>query len=353
MDKEHTSKTLPFHVLQNSIIIAQLKINSNVIMTTLADWTPLDSKYCLFFGAGFSKWAANLPTAVELFDFNIEPWGPREEKRLEDIKKIKISWDIENPNGNPEEFIRELIESGPKESKLVHWYICRRLADPFIRVDHYRGRSERHVLMIDEYRKYEIQGVKEAQRFIEPLLSVSLEGIITTNYDLLIEYALGTKRFNYGRRGSILHGRGAYPVSTWRGPVMLEGPLPLIKLHGSISLTEEGYCTDGRGGITGKAIIIPPTQNKKIMGFVTQEWKYAEEILDKSRTIIFFGFAFNEYDQSILSLLRGTGEQIKKIILINRNPATQQHAQIIWPSAEVILVKPDGIKEFSIQNLFW
>jgi hypothetical protein len=321
-------------------------------MTTLVDWVSLGSKYCLFFGAGFSKWAANLPTAAELFDFNIEPWGLREGKRLEDIKKIKDLWDIENPNGNPEEFIRELIESGSEESKLIHWYICRRLADPFIWVDHYTSGSKRHVLMIDEYRKYDIQGVKEAQRFIEPLLNASLEGIITTNYDLLIEYALGTKRFNYGRRGSVLHGRGAYPVSTWLNPVILKGSLPLIKLHGSISLTDEGYCTDGRGGITGEAMIIPPTQNKEVMDFVTQEWEYAGEILAKFQTIVFFGFAFNKYDQSILSLFERTGKRTKKIILINRNPVIQQHAQAIWPSAEVILIKPDGVKEFSIQNLF-
>ena len=31
----------------------------------------------LFLGAGFSKWAADLPVASQLFDFDIEPWWPR------------------------------------------------------------------------------------------------------------------------------------------------------------------------------------------------------------------------------------------------------------------------------------
>jgi len=40
----------------------------------------------LFLGAGFSKWAADLPVASQLFDFDIEPWGPREYKKLEIVK---------------------------------------------------------------------------------------------------------------------------------------------------------------------------------------------------------------------------------------------------------------------------
>lgn len=31
----------------------------------------------MFLGAGFSNWAASLPVARQLFDFEIEPWGPR------------------------------------------------------------------------------------------------------------------------------------------------------------------------------------------------------------------------------------------------------------------------------------
>jgi len=40
----------------------------------------------LFLGAGFLKWAADLPVASQLFDFNIEPWGLREYKKLEIVK---------------------------------------------------------------------------------------------------------------------------------------------------------------------------------------------------------------------------------------------------------------------------
>ena len=48
----------------------------------------------LFLGAGFSKWAADLPLTSQLFDFEIEPWGPREYKKLEIVKSLKHNWDL-------------------------------------------------------------------------------------------------------------------------------------------------------------------------------------------------------------------------------------------------------------------
>lgn len=46
----------------------------------------------LFLGASFSKWAVNLLVASQLFDFNIEPWGPNEIKKLNTIKALKNNW---------------------------------------------------------------------------------------------------------------------------------------------------------------------------------------------------------------------------------------------------------------------
>jgi len=327
-------------------------------MSTLAEWISPEKKYCLFFGAGFSKWAINLPTAAELFDYNIKLWGIRERKKLEELKKIKTAWDRENPSGIPEKFIRLMIESSKKEKQLVTWYIARRLADPFIAessiMTTYDGRKcqQRRVMMFDDTRRFKIAGIIRAKIFINSLLGPSLQGIITTNYDLLVEYALGTKGFNYGKKMEMLHGQWAMPIRRLRnGPVFLKGELPLIKLHGSISKTEKGYCTDGRGGITGRALIIPPTQNKEIMDFVSTEWKNAEKILKKSSIIIFFGFAFNQYDLNILDLLKKTKSWIKKVILINRNPQVKQYAQNIWPSAEIILIHPDDLDEDLLQML--
>jgi hypothetical protein len=316
----------------------------------ITDSISSEDRVCLFIGAGFSKWAINLPTATELFDYDIQVWGVREAKKFEDLKKIKNNWDTENPSGNPEEFIRLMVESSEKNKKLITWYIGRRLAEPFIVESsdlYYFGKAyrQRRVMMFDDPRRLKKEGIQKAKNFIDTILTPSLEGIITTNYDLLIEYSLGTKRFNYGQKMQELYGNWAMPIRRLRdGPVILKGDLPLIKLHGSLSLTEKVYCTDGRGGITGKSIIIPPTQNEKIMDSVSSEWKNAEKILERSNTIIFFGFAFNQYDLEILNLLKKTEPWIKKVILINRNSQTIQLAKQIWSSAEVIFIQPDGVE---------
>jgi hypothetical protein len=315
-------------------------------VTTISDWTPPGKKYCVFFGAGFSNWASGLPTAPGLFDFDIKIWGIREQRKLDAIKQIKGRWDIHNPNETSEEFIKQLIESSASEKQLVTWYVARRLTDPFIWYTHYGRRS---VLSIDDRRKILFKGVKKAKSFIDLIIAPNLTGILTTNYDLLIEYSLGTENFNYGTRFQELHGKGRYPLTTWfSGPVRTEGNLTLIKLHGSISLTEKGYCTDGRGGITGKAIIIPPTQNKQILDFIAPEWERAKEILEKSETIIFFGFAFNEYDQNIRNLFNYTEGWMKKIVVINRNFDVVHSAQKIWPNAEIMFIDSDEIQKSSL-----
>jgi len=311
-------------------------------MTTLNDWSYPEKKYCVFFGAGFSKWACELPLAKELFDFNIKIWGSREQQNLSEIKE---RWDNRYPDRTSEEFIRELIESSPAERKLVTWYVVRRLADPFI-LNAFSG--HRSVLSIDDKRKFKLEGVRKAKYFIDSLLSPNLTGILTTNYDLLIEYSLGSENFNYGTQFQELHGRGKYPLTTWlTGPVLAQGNLTLLKLHGSISLTEKGYCTDGRGGITGKAIIVPPTQNKQFFDDIAPVWDQAKIILKKSETIVFFGFAFNPYDQKILDLFTETESWIKKIIVINTNPDVEQSAKNIWPNAEIKRIDPDDIHKIS------
>jgi hypothetical protein len=305
---------------------------------------------CLFVGSGFSKWAINLPTANELFDFKIQLWGVREEKKFEKLKNIKDLWDKKNSSVNPEEFIRMMIESSEQNKKLITWYIGRRLAEPFIVENsdpYYLGRPyrQRRVMVIDDSRKLKREGIQKATRFIDSLYGPALEGVLTTNYDLLIEYALGTKRFHYGQKMQPLHGQWEKQILRWReGPVLLRGDLSLIKLHGSLNLTEKGYCTDGRGGITGKSIIIAPTQNKGIMDTLSQEWTHAKRILACSNTIIFFGFAFNQYDLGILDLLKKTEPWIKKVILINRTRGTIPLAKQIWPDAEIFFTQSSEIE---------
>jgi hypothetical protein len=66
----------------------------------------------LLLGAGFSKWAADLPIARQLFDLNIEPFGPQEERLLASLRATKANWDASHPADQAEQFIAHAIVVG-------------------------------------------------------------------------------------------------------------------------------------------------------------------------------------------------------------------------------------------------
>jgi hypothetical protein len=209
--------------------------------------------------------------------------------------------------------------------------------------------------MIDENRKEEICGFSKAKEFINSFCHPFLQGyypvisgIVTTNYDLLIEYSLGTKGFNYGVSNKMLYGRGAYPISQWINPIVLTGKIPLAKVHGSISWDEENNYTDGRRGITGNALIVAPTPEKKPPKILSETWMLGKKILFDANSLVVFGFAFNPYDEAILNMLSNSGSNIKNILIIDIKPNIQQ-ASRIWPRANVkgCLPPPKGKTEIN------
>ena len=292
----------------------------------------------LFIGAGFSKWACDIPMAKDLFDFKIDPFGIREYNNIELVKKLKNNWDSQNPNGLAEMFIEYALKRDAKSQQIVLKYIVRRLSDKFIWKEFHAGRDRRHILMIDENRKNEIDGLIKAKNFLINLIP-HLSGIITTNYDLLIEYALGTKLFNYGIEGTVLTGRGSYPLSQWNNPVKLKGRLRLAKIHGSISWDKNYIYTDGRRALSGNALIIAPTPEKVPSDNLKHVWNLAKKILKESSRIIFFGFSFNSYDKAVLKLLKDT-VKINKVLLIDIH-SKKEIAEDIWPDAMIDFCKPN------------
>lgn len=293
----------------------------------------------LFLGAGFSRWAADLPIASELFDFHIEPWGPRDNHKIDIVRSRKESWDKAHPDGLTEEFIADALDFPKKDKEAVLWYVVRRLSEPFIWNECHAQRRRRHVLMIDENRRFDIEGVVEARDFLQPFYGPLLVGTITTNYDMLVEYALGTKGFNYGVRNQRLIGRGPYPVSQWRNLVRLKGEIPLAKIHGSISWDERGSYTDGRRAVTGGALIVPPTPEKEPPGSLKHVWRLAARILERATALVVFGFAFNPYDEAVLSLLQYSGRNLESVVVIDIEPKIEQARQV-WPTATIIPCRP-------------
>jgi len=293
----------------------------------------------LLLGAGFSKWAGDLPVAGELFDFDIEIWGPRDAGKLEVVRSCKEAWDAKHPDGLAEQFIADALGFAETQKEAVLWYLTRRLSEPFIWREWHAGRWRRHVLMIDESRRFQIEGVVRARDFIQRLCAPGLAGIVTTNYDMLVEYALGTKGFNYGVPGEVLTGRGAYPVSQWLNPVVLRGRVPVAKIHGSTSWDEEARYTDGRRGLTGRALIVAPAEDKEPPVSLRGVWRLAETILEGASALLVFGFAFNPYDEAVLGLLLRAGQDLQTVLLIDIE-AKVERARHLWPHAAVSSSKP-------------
>ena len=193
--------------------------------------------------------------------------------------------------------------------------------------------------MIDENRRFEIEGVVQARDLLQRVCGSGLAGIITTDHDMLVEYALGTRGFNYGMVGEVLTGRGAYPVSQWVHPVRLTGTVPLAKVHGSISWDESACYTEGRRAVTGGALIVAPTPEKGPPASLEGVWRLASSILERASGLLVFGFSFNPYDEAVLGLLRRSGQNLRSVLLIDVGPRLER-ARGLWPHAAVSSSKP-------------
>ncbi len=296
------------------------------------------AEIALLLGAGFSRWAADLPLASELFDFQIRSLNDREERRLHRLVVEKEGWDKANPGAlaPAEAFVEWSLEESSQRRSRVLWYVTRRLSDPFLAW--LLGGVQ--TFQIDQNAARGTPGVKRAQSFLTRFVGPNSVGILTVNYDLLIEYALGTKCFTYGKFGEVLAGRGHNPMAPWQNmPVVIRGHVPVAKLHGSVSWDESARYTDGRCGLQGKALIVPPRAGKRGQELMADVWALGREILGKASHLIVFGFAFNPYDHDLLALLGEAGSQIKKVLLVDPYPALAR-AQAVWPAAEILSCAP-------------
>ena len=330
----------------------------------------------IFLGAGFSKWAANLPVASQLFDFNIEAQGKKEEQKLELVTQLKKRWDEEHANGLAERFVASALSFPPTEKQAVIWYIVRRLTTPFIHDDSDMNRYNtfhhlttklsygeidfdqyerlrkpslrRHVLWIDEPAAYSHPGVKKARDFLKER-GLRYSGVITTNYDLLVEYSYNTTGFHYGIQGEQLSGQALVeldPISFRSSKfkkVHLNGYVPVAKLHGSISWDNREKYIDGRRGLTGNALIVAPVPEKEPPAELKSAWELSAKILSNTTHLIFFGYAFNTYDKAVLDHLRIYGANVMEVLLIDLKPNIDAARQI-WQLATIkaSLPPPDG-----------
>lgn len=261
----------------------------------------------LMLGAGFSKWSCELPLASQLFDFQIYVYNKEEESRLRRVAKLYEAWIDGRTEWDVEEFIREYQSVGDKFC-LVNWYVTRRLTEQFVVLG-----GRRHTWYINSYHARDHSGVQSVKLLLERIMNRATLGIVTTNYDMIVEYALTSKGFHYGIPGEQI-GHSPYPYPT---PVFASGTIPLLKLHGSLSWVGDAKLPDMRGGLTGRCRIIPPIKEKRPPAFLKQQWGSAARLLKHCDALIVFGYSFNEHDYAIRELFRKETGGNAKIAIVD------------------------------------
>ena len=127
-------------------------------------------------------------------------------------------------------------------------------------------------------------------------------GIISLNYDLLIENALNKLADTKGEFYNICNEeniiKGYYKTIKDKSGI----GVPMAKLHGSI----DNY-------------IVPPTWNKNINNHIQADWKLAIDLLSDATHIVFLGYSLPPTDNYIKYLLASSlnnNKRLKKISII-------------------------------------
>jgi hypothetical protein len=242
----------------------------------------------------------------------MQPDNAIEERRLSRLKVEYDSWLSSHPSEHAEVFIK-FSQDTNKGFNLVNWYITRRLAEPFIVKS-----GRRYTWYINSYHPGRNEGIAKAQTLINALRSAAPSrklGIVTTNYDLILEYCLGTRDFNYGVPNEQI-GFTPYPYPR---PLHVTGDVQISKLHGSISWSETAKFPDSRLGLSGKCLIVPPVAEKTAPPLLKCQWQFAKKALTECDRLVVFGFSFNEQDAAIRRFLSQSVPTKSKIILVDVN----------------------------------
>lgn len=287
---------------------------------------------CCLLGAGFSR-HAGLPLAAELFD-NSPAFvtGTHQQERLLKVKSSFDLWRSKHPTEHSEQFVgyvqrreRDLLPA------VVEWIGCvlttaHTPATPFAH-PRYQNDVSRPL------------GIQEYVEFWRILLRQKLCGIISLNYDLIVERSLRTRRMPRLRLPGV-HYAGLPHVEKLEGkPAMslrrqrlerakINGKIPLAKMHGSLNWSIRSdfiRCwIDARPAFRkgGDCAIVAPTKNKSIPPAFEPIWKGAAEILKSSRTILVCGYSFPVYDKEFHDFVRSNARSIKRVVIASPDSAS-------------------------------
>jgi hypothetical protein len=87
------------------------------------------------------------------------------------------------------------------------------------------------------------------------------------------------------------------------------------------------------------ALVVAPAPEKTPPAQLAAVWTLAGRILEQSSCLLVFGFAFNPYDQALLSHLTTHGRDLETVMLVDINP-NLEGARQLWPHSEVRAIPP-------------
>lgn len=268
----------------------------------------------LILGAGFSH-AAGMPLTRDLLSGDTYVPSKTASKKWSSLLDDYEAWFHKNPGKGVEQYLAELysIEFGYRAelwSVAVH-LITATLGTP---------RHGESVAGRARYSSMITRGYRDAahRAFWDVILKgVDLTGVVTTNYDILIERSLRHRPMT-GRPG--FH-YGGFPVPMkvlgWEDPfagarrkvTVIEGRVPVCKLHGSVNwFVDHGSVhihTDARHAFSlrNPCAIVPPTPEKRIPGWLEPVWVAARECLSSAHLWIVCGYSLPDYDIQVRDLL--------------------------------------------------
>ncbi len=304
----------------------------------------------VFLGAGFSKpWG--LPLTKDLLPVKEEEWMQiieekfprRYEKKC--ARRVQASWlkYRKECQASVDQFAEKLQTDEQGAMDLfddLAYFLAMQLAvdQSKMRVFHMRPQfTERHFEMQKKILPCYDVVMKELERD-------SLKGIVTTNYDLVVEKILSpdaTGRlggFNYGRLGQPLH-KHHHELNTrlWYHRKTIDGAIPLLKLHGSLNWAlskEEGIdlYVDCYPSLTQgyRSLIVPPRSNIPQYVVLNQIWQKASEVLSGADVWVFCGYSFPPYDEDVRDLLKKSASNLRRVVILSpRATALEQNIRNI------------------------
>lgn len=304
----------------------------------------------LIAGAGWSH-VAGLPLTRRLFDDSLPiPASKAAQGRFIRVRNAFEAWRQRATDSDAEIFLATLFDgSGPVPWSWAVEYIAARLATPIWgdRIAHKSVRYGQRLTVPTYCETY--------RSFLRELAtSYQVIGVVTTNYDILLERTIRERPvrgwplpgFHYGGLPRPQSAQGLSQPFSARNDrdraVPLDGEVPLFKLHGSlnwersnqqIQIYQDLRPAFKQGGV---AAIVPPTPEKEPPTWLTPIWEEAEKRLANASHWIVVGYSLPQYDVAIRELLARAGYRVRQVTIFSPSASeTASRWSQVTPNAEI------------------